>query len=338
MKTRSLIRVGFALLAAVFAVAPAQSQARPERIILGGRAVTLVADAVYAFPSARPRVIAVGGTDQGLGTFLQALDPDFPSKPALDRSASAEVYAAYKPDLAILKSSLRTGVGRSLEALKIKVHYVDLETPEDYYRDLETLGRLFGEEDRSAELIGYYKGIVEKVSRTTLNQPKPRVLVLQESAGSFKVPPSSWMQTRIIQMAGGEPVWLGANPGEGWAVVGFEQIAVWNPDAILVISYRERVDSIVERMCADHRFALLKAGKAGAIRGFPQDFFSWDQPDTRWILGLIWTAKTLHPEAFAFVSLEEQVRGFYRTLYGFNDSAFDQLVKPRLQGDHGIRQ
>ncbi|HSV56343.1 MAG TPA: hypothetical protein VLH39_04455, partial [Magnetospirillaceae bacterium] len=105
-----------ALLAALcLAAAQGFSQAPPSRIILGGRAVVLVANAVYAFPSARDRVIAVGGADQGLGAFLGVLDPGFPAKPVLDRNASAEVYAAHRPDLAIFKSSLRRGVGGAVE-------------------------------------------------------------------------------------------------------------------------------------------------------------------------------------------------------------------------------
>jgi len=64
---------------------------------------------------------------------------------------------------------------------------------------------------------------------------------------------------------------------------------------------------------------------------------SWDQPDTRWILGLVWAAKTIHPDAFAGVSMEAEARRFYRTLYGFDDPAFDRIVRPRLYADHGIR-
>jgi len=269
MKYRSISRWSLALAAALVVIIPVYSQPKPGRVILGGRAVTLVADAVYAFPSARSRVLAVGGTDQGLGTFLQELDPGFPAKPVLDRNAAAEVYASYKPDLAIFKSSLRKGVGGALEALGIRVQYLDLETPEDYYRDLENLGKLFSDEARAAELIVYYKGIVEKISQDASKSAlKPRILVLQAAGDSFEVPPDSWMQTRIVRMAGGTPVWPGANPGQGWAKVGFEQIAAWNPDMILVINYREGVEAVVGRMKADSRFALLKAGRREPSRAF----------------------------------------------------------------------
>lgn len=333
-RTRSVLVAALVLIG----TAPAFSQVPPARIIMGGRAAVLVADAVYAFPSARSRVITVGGGDQGLGIFLQELDPSYPSKPVLDRNAAAEVYAAYRPDLAILKSALKRGVGGALETLGVRVHYLDLETPEDYYRDLEGLGRILGEEARAAELVGYYKGVVEAATRLWAGASrKPRVLVVQAVGDAWEVPPSSWMQTRIVELAGGVPVWIGANPGEGWARVGLEQVAAWNPDVILVIDYRRGVDEAVARMRADPRFSLLAAGKTGMIRGFPQDFFSWDQPDTRWALGLLWAVKTLHPDRSSALSLETEARRFYRILYGFDDAAFDRVVRPRLTGDHGIR-
>lgn len=333
-RRRSILAAVFSLLASI----PILAQTPPSRIIMGGRAAVLVADAVYAFPSARSRVIAVGGTDQGLGTFLQELDPSFPSKPVLDRNAAAEVYASYKPDLAIFKGALKRGAGGALEALGIRVHYLDLETPEDYYRDLAGLGRILGEEARAAELIAYYKGVVDTAARIASGASrKPRVLVVQAVGDAWEVPPASWMQTRIVQMAGGAPVWIGANPGDGWARIGLEQIAAWNPDVILVIDYRRGVDVAASRMRSDPRFALLSAGKSGMIKGFPQDFFSWDQPDTRWALGLLWTVKTLHPDRSASLSLETEARRFYRVLYGFDDAAFDRVVRPRLTGDHGIR-
>jgi len=67
---------------------------------------------------------------------------------------------------------------------------------------------------------------------------RPSVLVLQysEDGGeiSFKVPPASYLQTTMVQNAGGNPTWLDVDGGaDGWIQVGLEQIAVWNPEVIL---------------------------------------------------------------------------------------------------------
>ncbi|HPB66273.1 MAG TPA: hypothetical protein PLW80_06920, partial [Spirochaetales bacterium] len=148
------------LAIAVMALASAAGAQTPSRVVMGGKAVTMVADAVYMFPSARPRVVAIGGTDQGLGVFLETVAPGFSALPSFPRQAGVEVYASHRPDLVILKSSLKKSLGAGLEALGIRTLYLSLETPDDYYAELALLGRTFGDEKRAAELIGYYQNVV----------------------------------------------------------------------------------------------------------------------------------------------------------------------------------
>ncbi|MBP7095336.1 MAG: hypothetical protein KBC36_04510, partial [Spirochaetia bacterium] len=81
------LRAAFAIAAfATLAIHPVAAQAAPSRIVVAGRASIMVADALYAFPSARARTVAVAGADQGLGYFLGALDPAWAALPPLDRA------------------------------------------------------------------------------------------------------------------------------------------------------------------------------------------------------------------------------------------------------------
>ncbi|MBU1079905.1 MAG: ABC transporter substrate-binding protein, partial [Spirochaetes bacterium] len=322
MKTR--ISTLLAALFAALSVAGAQS---PERVVMGGKAVTLVADAVYAFPSARRSVVAIGGTDQGLGVFLETVSPGFSGLPSFDRQAGVEVYASFRPDLVILKSSLKKSLGAGLATLGVKAAYLSLESPEDYYEELAYLGRIFGDPARAETLVGYYKGAVataETVSRTaSAKAGKPRVLLVQAAGGGFEVPPDAWMQTRMVELAGGEPVWKGSNPGSGWAKVGPEQIAAWDPDVLVVVAYKEGSAAAAARMSADPLYSGLVAAKSGRLVGFPQDFLSWDQPDTRWGLGLLWLSDLLYPGLNAGYSAEAEARRFFALFYGFDRPAFD---------------
>lgn len=333
MKTRHMLLIA-ALLAVVFSVA-AQV---PGRVVMGGKAVTMVADVVYAFPAARSRVVAVGGTDQGLGVFLSTVDPGFSALPSFDRQAGVEVYASHRPDLVLLKSSLRASIGSGLETLGIRTAYLSLESPEDFYVDIATVGTLFGASDRAKELTDYYHGIVDTVERASKaalavrGAVRPRVLVAQAVGDGFEVPPDSWIQTRLVELAGGTPVWKGANPGSGWAKVGPEQIAAWNPDVFVIISYKEKASAIAARTLSDQRFALLKAAKDGRVVGFPQDFLSWDQPDTRWGLGLLWLTDVLFPGSMPGYRAESEARRFFALFYGFGDAAFNAQVLPRMGG------
>ncbi|GAB1455163.1 hypothetical protein MASR2M48_04700 [Spirochaetota bacterium] len=318
-------------LAVAISIVGAQS---PARIVMGGKAVTMVADAVYAFPSARDKIVAVGGTDQGLGVFLETVVPGFSTLPSFDRQAGAEVYASFKPDLIILKSSLKKSLGVSLETLGLKTSYVSLETPEDYYAELAMLGTLFSDDSRAGSLIGYYKGVVAKARQAAGKTAvvAPRVLLAQATADGFTVPPDSWMQTLLVELAGGVPVWKGSNPGSGWATVGAEQINAWNPDIFVIVSYKSSASDIAAKTAVDPRYAGLKAARNGRIVGFAQDFLSWDQPDTRWGLGLLWLTDVIKPGSMPGFSAEAEARNFYRLFYGINDASFDSVVKPRMSG------
>lgn len=298
----------------------------------------MVADALYAFPAARPAVVAIAGTDQGLGAFLEAVDPGFLAKPSLDRTAGAEAYAALSPDLVIVKSSMKSSLGVGLASLGIPALYLNLESPEDYYAEMGLLGSAFKSEARAAELVRYYKEIVGRAEEAARAAQRagiepPRVLVMQAGAGSYQVPPDTWMQTRLVELAGGKPVWKGSNPGSGWATVGPEQILAWNPDLVLLISYKEDSKALAESFKADKRFASMAAARTGAVRGYAQDFYSWDQPDTRWGLGLLWLSKTLYPALSASLSIDAEARRFFKLFYQLDDARFDAIIKPRLSGN-----
>jgi iron complex transport system substrate-binding protein len=335
MKYHTLLVVSVLALVAAFYPLGAQV---PSRILMGGKAVGLVADAVYAFPSARPRIMAIGGMDQGMGEFLRIVDPGIAALPPFDRQAGAEAYAAFKPDLVILKSGLRSGVGGRLEALGIRTEYISLESPQEWYADLTALGRLFGTEDRSRQLVAYYQDIVGRVAAAAdkalaaRKGVKPRVLIVQASGDGFEVPPDTWMQSLMVGMAGGEPVWKGSSPGSGWTKVGAEQIAAWDPEVLIVISYSQDAPALARKLAADPRFSGLKAAMTGRMPGFARDFVSWDQPDTRWALGLLWLLDAIHPGALPSYSATAEARRFFALFYGVGDAAFDAGILPRLSG------
>lgn len=332
----SIKRALFAVAASAAIVFSAVAQS-PSRIVMGGKAIALVADAVFAFPGARPRIAAVAEADQGFGAFLASVYPRVAGLPPFDRLAGAEAYLAFNPDLVIMKNSLKTGIGAKLESLGVRTMYLSLETPEDWKADLEALGRVFGEESRAKELWSFYGETMDRAARAAAasraaGRAAPRVLLAQVTGDGLELPPASWIQTRMVEMAGGVPVWKGAVPGSGWAKVGPEQVAAWDPDVVLIVSYRERSSAVAARIAADPRFSGLRAANTGRILGFPGDFLSWDQPDTRWGLGLLWLASTLNPGSMPGYSAEAEARRFFELFYDLSKPAFDAAILPKLGG------
>lgn len=315
-------------------------QQPPQRIALVGRALFMVADAAYLFPEASSRIVAIGRTSQMQRDFLPLVDAAYGAKTQLGPEAGPEQIAAVKPDAVILKSTNAEQLGKPLETLGIPVVYVDFETPEQYQRDLLVLGQIFGNTARAEELAAYFRAEVEQVSKALAgltDAQKPRVLLMyysdRDGAVAFNVPPLAWMQTLLVELAGGQPVWRDAQLGKGWTKVGLEQIAAWDPDQVYVVTYTAKVDEVAAKLKADPQWKLLRAVKEGRLYAFPGDFYSWDQPDTRWILGLKWLASTMHPDRLPGLDVRAEARRFYRELYGLDDAAFDKHVQPLLFGD-----
>ena len=288
--------------------------------------------------SLNTREIARQALVQGGVNFIQLLDPEYPQKAFLKRDAGVEQFVTAEPDLVLLKSSQAEKYGAPIEALKIPVIYLDFETPDQYARDLNVLGQIFGDEARAQELNQLYQGAVDEINqKVPAEAAKPSVLVLQYSdtdgAVAFGVPPAGWMQTKMVELAGGRPVWKEANPGKGWAQVTIEQIAAWNPDLILVVSYKQDPGKVTASLKEDPKWQLLRAVKNGSLYGFPKDIYSWDQPDTRWLLGLEWLASRLHPGQFGQVDMLQKARDFYQSAYGLDAASYDAHLLPITQGD-----
>ena len=310
--------------------------AAPKHIVIAGKALFMIADAAYLFPGAAEKVTGLGDAGQGSGNFIKLIDPNYAQKATLAKDAGAEQVAALHPDLVILKSYLADTVGAPIETLGIPVVYIDFETPEQYNRDLAILGQVFGDEARAAKVAAFYQSKMDEIAQTVKDTPKPRVLILyyndKDGNVAFNVPPLSWIQTQMVEMAGGEPIWADANPAKGWTQVTLEQIAAWDADQVFVIAYSKNVSEAVAGLKADPNWQAIRAVKENKIYGFATDLYSWDQPDPRWILGLTWLAGKLHPNLFPNLDMTAEVQNFYQSLYGLDKAFVEKNIVPTFKG------
>jgi len=312
----------------------------PKRIVVAGKSSLTIVETLFLFPDAADRVVGLVVGRQNPGDFLQFVDPAFEQKAVLEVEAGPEQIAPLRPDVVILRSFMAESLGASLEQIEIPVVYVDLETPEQYFRDLMTLGIVFGNEARASEIGSFYQSRLQRLEAALQGldaSEKPRVLVLQysEQGGevAFNVPSASWLQTAEAELAGGVPVWVEAAQGGGWTIVNFEQIAAWDPDAIFLISYNTDPSQVVQRLRSDARWAALEAVQGGRLHAFAGDIYSWDQPDPRWILGVTWMASRLHRDRLDDLDMMDEVDRFFGQMYGMEQDAIDLHILPTLQGD-----
>lgn len=310
----------------------------PEKIAIAGKATVMVQDAIYMFAEAPERVVALESRNQSAYAFLPVVDPGVYDKDIFEINVGPEQIAVAKPDLVILKNFMAESIGEPLEQLDIPVVYLDLETPEAFYLDIEVLGQVFGNSDRAEEISNYYKTRVSRVEEMVGGAvDKPTVLILRynEDGGevAFSVPPASWLQTSLVETAGGIPIWADLEMGNGWTVVNLEQIAAWDPEQIFLIDYAGGASEIAAGLKLNPLWSNLGAVQKDQLFAFGYDFYSWDQPDTRWILGLQWLATRIHPDLTTDLDILAEVNSFYQTLYFLDQDTIDSEVLPILSGD-----
>ena len=313
----------------------------PKRVLVVGKSLFTIADALYTFPEAATRIIALGDMGQATKTdWFPLLDAKYSDKLLLASDASVEQIAAMKPQVVLMKSYLAESLGKSIEAINIPVVYLDFETPEQYQRDLRIIGYLFQNENRANELITFYQQHIDQVNQiiskdNANNKPKVLLLYYSDKDGqvAFNVPPMNWIQTIMVEQSGGIPIWKGANPGKGWTKVSLEQIASWDADMVFIIAYFNNVNEVVAKLKTNDQWKNIRAVKEGKIYGFVSDFFSWDQPDTRWILGQLWLAQKIHPNLFQDMDIKKEILSFYNTLYNLDNKQVNEHILPLLKGD-----
>lgn len=310
----------------------------PERVVLAGKATLISANAYYLFEGAREKVAAIGKTNQGLGNFLSHLDHSFDKVTKLSNEVGPEQIVAHRPDLVIVRDFMYKRLGAPLTKLGIPVLSLNLESPAAFTRDIRILGKILNQQDRAEEIVSIYDerltSLKEKTDSLSQND-KPRVLMLYYSMrgndSAFNIPPENWIQTYQVKVAGGAPVWTDSNIGKGWKTVNFEQIAAWDPDTIVITSFHSAPESFFENIIHSDKWQKLRATKQDRVYAFPSDFYSWAQPDVRWILGAQWLAKILQPEIFDNLDMTAEVRSFYRDMYNISESDISSLVLPRLE-------
>ena len=217
----------------------------PQRIVVVGRASHMVLHALHLFPQGRDRLVAFDKKTMTSMEFLQLVDPAYDSRTIMEGTPGVEQIAALQPDLVLMKSPAAQDITNGLTALGIPVVYLGLETPALFEQDIANLGVLLGAPERAREIAAFYRSRLDMVGQALLDvteAERSRVLLCQYSSKggevAVSVPAEAWMQTILVEKAGGVPVWLeNAEPTNGWKTINLEQIVLWDPDQIVIVAY-----------------------------------------------------------------------------------------------------
>ncbi|WP_319758491.1 ABC transporter substrate-binding protein [uncultured Sphaerochaeta sp.] len=302
-------------------------QEKPSKVLIAGKAGNMPANALFLFPEVTDMDLTLPKTDQGLGDFFSFIRPSLDDNPRISQVASVEEIASYQSDLVLTKATHFTSIAQKLDQLGVPNFTMNLESYEDWKREVAELGKLLKNNTRAAEILDLYEqrlGPIRKTASSIDAKDKKRVLLLQanmaDNTYSYKIAPDAWMQTWMVETIGAEAVWKGANKAaNGWSTVSFEQIAAWDPDIIIIVSYRTPTDQYIEAIYKSEIWSTLRAVENRQVKASPYDMMNYIQPVASWILGLQWLAAEVYPERYPEMNMRDEVTSFYQDFYHLTD-------------------
>lgn len=181
---------------------------------------------------------------------------------------------------------------------------------------LNFMGKVLGTENKSNELVIFYKNVSDKVKNTVSSIPeseKKRVYYAKGASGLSTFAPGS-PQTQLINICGG--VNVAQSPANKGAMgVSMELVSQWNPDVIITSD-----SQFYQNIYSNQSWQTVNAVKNRQVYLAPQSPFNWFEtpPGANTIIGIPWTAKVLYPDKFSDLDLKILTKEFYSDFYHYN--------------------
>lgn len=227
--------------------------------------------------------------------------------PKNGESINIEELARLEPDVVFIQIS----TGR-LEAemdkfakFKIPALVVEYKNMAEQQAAVRMIGQAIGAVEKAEEYIAYYQATIDRVTEKINKIPmEKRVKVYHSVNEATRTDAKDTLPADWTRVAGALNVSVDQNlraSGDKY-FASIEQILLWDPEVILV--NEEGVD---EYILENEHWANIKAVKEKKVYKMPNGISRWGHPGSlETPLAILWTAKTLYPELFHDLDIDER--------------------------------
>jgi iron complex transport system substrate-binding protein len=247
---------------------------------------------------------------------METVDEKFAALPKLldGHNISLEQMVSLRPQIAFVYASFDRSEIEQLTNAGICVVAVRGETLQESFEAVNLMAQALDCKDAADAYLRDCRSLLSYVEQRLAHiPPDERVKVMFTGPKSiYSVATGEMLQTEILELAGAVNVAKGLKGF--WADVSPEQVALWNPDVILLGSSLQtyRIDEVV----ANSQFETVTAIRLNRVYVFPSNIGWWDYPAPHCVLGVLWAAKTMYPEQFTDTDLVNIADEFYTKYLG----------------------
>ena len=225
-----------------------------------------------------------------------------------------EGCAALEPDLVILPLKLKNAA-QTLEELGIPVLLVNPENQELLEGMIGIIAAATDREDKAQALLDFSAAQEAMLAQALSGLEAPSVYLAGNSS-LLSTAGDAMYQADMIRLAGGVNA-ASEITDTYWAEISYEQLLTWNPDNIILAS---DAGYTAEDVLADPNLSGCAAVVNGNVYQLPSKAEAWDSPVPSGILGAVWLASVLHPDAVTEADCAALIDSYYETFYGFTYS------------------
>lgn len=287
-----------------------------------GRTVMLAKPAqriVSSYYIATELLIALGCEDNIVGIedkadtreIYRLAAPQIIKLPAVGsgKGINDETVLSLSPDLVIVPFKLKDSI-QNLEQAGVPVAVINPETQEDFETAVALIAAAAGKTQRGNELLKFCHDNTDAVKDAVKNLERPKVYLAADKS-YLRTCTAGMYQNEIIAIAGGMNVSSELTDG-GWKNISPEQLLLWNPDYLFTV---QNTDYTFENIKKDKKINNISAVENGVMFKFPSAVDPWDSPAPSSILGIMWLASVLHPDAYPRDAFVKQAIAFYKNFY-----------------------
>ena len=239
-----------------------------------------------------------------------------------------------KPDV-VFYSAGSTKVGETLRnagfaAVAVSASKWNYDAIETLNNWIAMLSQIFPENDRSALVKAYSENVLALVKKRTADlsdDEKQRLFFLFQYNDTMITTSGKhffgqWWADAVGAVNVGEEM-----ETDNSTAVNMEQVYKWNPDRILITNFNAaQPETLYENAVGNYDWSGISAVKDKKVSKMPLGMYRSYTCGVDTPITLLWMAKTVYPERFEDVDITEEVKDYYKTVFGI-DLSTEQAQK-----------
>ncbi len=170
-------------------------------------------------------------------------------------------------------------------------------------------------------------------------EDKPSAMIIHKySETTLQIPGVKTWGDYWITASGARNV---ANENKGTPQVTVEEVYRWNPDRIYITNFSDAIpEDLYTNSFQNYDWSNIRAVKEKQVYKMPLGIYRWYVTNTDSPLTLLWLAKEHHPDLFADIDVNQEIKDFYKKFYHIEltEKDIQQIYTPNREAAGGIKK